>query len=54
MFHFHVPSFTNQGEFGEEADVFGPLESLLATFLPLPSLFAHPSHTTNKKRFIIN
>lgn len=49
MFHFHVPSFTKQGEFGEEAYVFGPLELLLATFLPLPSPFAHPSLPKKKK-----
>lgn len=35
MFHFHVPSFTKQeGEFGEEADIFGPLELPLAAFPP--------------------
>lgn len=39
MFHFHVPSLTKQeGEFEEDADVFGPLELLLATCLPLPCL----------------
>lgn len=52
MFHFHVPSFTKQGEFGEEGDVFSPLELLLAVFFPPPCPFAHapPPKTT----FIIN
>lgn len=49
MFCFHVPSFTKQGgEFGEEADVFGPLELLLATLPPvMPThLPTHPpTHT---------
>lgn len=31
MFCFHMPSLTKQGELGEEADVFSPLELLLVT-----------------------
>lgn len=36
MFCFHMPSFTKQGEFGEEADVFSPSEIPLSHPLPLP------------------
>lgn len=31
MLHFHVTSFTKQGEFGEKAALFGPLEILPAS-----------------------
>lgn len=41
MFCFHVPSFTKQGELGEEADTDSPLELLWPHFAhclaPLPS-----------------
>ena len=58
MFHFHVSSLTKRGgEFGEEADVFGPLELLLATLSPvlpicLPAL-TH-THTHTHTQFTIN
>lgn len=41
MFCVHVPSFSQQGELGEEADAFSPLELFLAALLPLSRPSAH-------------
>ena len=58
MFHFHVSSLTKQGgEFGEEADVFGPLELLLATLpqvLPICLPTLRHTHTHTHTQFTTN